>query len=558
MLEVMERLKSLTAILVSFFAVTIIITFPVILHLNDRAIGSLKHPGLEGELFFERNTLHNAKNGSFGRLFKTDLVSYPCGQDISLRVANSLHLYFSLPLTVIFTPLAAYNILVIIILTLNGFMMYLLARDFFQSRIISFCAGLYFMLNSYVLLKISMGFLQKVSLFWLPLYLLCLLRLLDKKRNIYLFGSAIFLFLIKLSYPPYAYYALIFTLALAGYDLINTGGTPLFSKKVFLIIIVFAVSVLLFDFYMIGFRVLSKGHLSFQKILLPLMPYGQIDVSHPLRSMLPAPTNLPFGISLLGVFLGVYAAFLKKGLPRFFLVVVVACFVISAGPYLMINGKPWAIFNQKVILPYYFLYKYTPSVYGEGLILPIRIFPILNICLAMLIGYALTIIAQKVSSKGAVIAASLFILIYLLENLVLFPELFPVRSSELKVAEFYRQIRDEKFEAILNLPISGKREITNLYCYYATLCNKKIMNAYDDARLCINVPSLFDGAAIKKKFIQQLTKWDVRYIVIHKNLFEDVDTTSSSRDLEWLIDFCGAPVNYENDKLLVYRIPNKE
>jgi hypothetical protein len=553
----MERLKSPTIIFILFFAVTIIVTFPVILHLNGRAIGSLEHSGLEGELFFERNTLYNAQNGDFSHLFRTDLVSYPYGQDISLRVMNSLHLYFSLPLTALFTPTIAYNILAIILLTLNGFTMYLLAKYFFPSKLVSFCAGLFFMLNSYVLLKISMGFLQKINLFWLPIYFLCLFRLLNEKRNIYLFGSVMFLFLVKLSYPPYAYYALIFTLALAGYDLINTRGEVFFSKKVFLIIILFVASIFLFDFYIMGFKILSPGNLSFKKNLPSLMLQGQIDILHPFRSMLGAPTNLPFGISLSGVFLGIYAAFLKKGLPRFFLAVIVICFIISAGPYLMINGKPFAIFNHKVVLPFYFLYKYTPSVYGEGLILPIRIFSILNICLALLIGYALTIIAKKITRKGGLIMASLFITIFLLENLILFPELFPIRSSEPKIPEFYRKIKDEKFEAILNLPVSGKRAIGNLYCYYAVIANKKIMNAYDDSRLCINIPDPSDDMNIKKKFIQQLAEWDVRYIVIHRSLFKNIDTVRE-RDSEWLVDFCGYPVNYENDKLLVYRIPNSE
>lgn len=547
----MRKLKSPVIIFILFLIIAVMVTFPVVLHLNNRAIGSLSHPGLKGELFFERNVLYNVQKGNFLRWFVTDLVRYPCGQDIGLRVVNSLHLFFSLPLTSLLDPISAYNILVIITLALNGLAMYFLAKDFFQSRRISFCAGLYFMLNSYVLLKINMGFLQKISLFWLPVYFLFLFRLLNKKRNIYLFGSAIFLFLVKLSYPPYAYYALIFTLALAGYDLINTGGKLFFCKRVFLVIFLFAAFIFLFDFYIAGSRILSYGNISFFKHSPPLMPYGQVDIFHPFRFMLTSPTNLLFGISIVGVFLGIYAALSKKGLPRFFLVVIISCFIISAGPYLMINGEPLVIFNHRIVLPYYFLYKYTPVIYGEGLGLPLRILPIFNICLALLIGYALTIISKKIPKKGVFAAAFLFIMVFFLENLILFPELFPVRNSNLKTPEFYRKIKDEKFKAILNLPVSGKRDITNLYCYYAVIADKKIMNAYDNDSLCIDLPGFSEGINVKRQFINQLSMWDVRYIAIHKGLMMDAVPI-------WLADFCGPPENYENDKLLVYKIPKNE
>ena len=549
----MERLKNLSIVFILFFAMAAVVTFPVILHLNSRVIGISSRPGFQGEIFFEKNILYNAQKGNFFHWFRTDLVNYPAGQDIGLRVANSLHLYFSLLFTAFFDLITAYNMLAIIILALNGFTMYLLARDFFPSRPVSFCVGLFFMLSSYVLLKMNMGFTHKVNLFFLPLYVLCLFRVLNRKKNIYLFGAAFFLFLVKLSYPPYAYYAVMFTAALLAYDLINTRGALQFSKRVFLIIVLFISFVFLFDFYMAGLSIFSLKSLSFEKNLAPLMMHGQVDILHPFRSILPFPTNLPFGVSLLGVILGCYAAFIKKGLPRFFFITAVVCFIISAGPYLMIGGKPLVLLNHKITLPYYFLYKYTPSVYGEGLILPIRIFPVLNICLALLIGYSLTHITGKIAKKGALVAAVLFILFYLLENLMIFPELFPIRTSRLNIPEFYRKIKDEKFKAILNLPVSESREITNRYCYYAALSDKNIMNSYDNKGLCVSMPESSDGADIKERFIKRLDDLDVRYVVIHKGL-SGADG-ALGKDTEWLAGFCGFPVNYEGDKLLVYRIP---
>jgi len=559
----MQRLKSLLIIFILFLIIAIIITFPLILHLNDRVIGMIKHPGLQGELFQERNILYNMKKGNFIHWFITDLVNYPKGQDLGLKISHSLHLFFSLPLSVLFGPISAYNILVIITFALNGFMMYLLAKDFFPSKSVAFSSGLFFMFNPYILLKINMGFLQKITLFWLPLYFLCLFRLLKKRKNIYIFGSSLFLLLVSLTYPPYAAYAILFTIILLVYNLVKTKGSLHFLKNVFSVIILFLAAEFLI-IYIFDIRIFSSLYEFSYKDPPFFIPHGYIDIFHPFKFYLPYPTNLPMGLSLVVTGLGIFAAFLNRGFPRFLLITAVVFMIIAAGPYLMINEKPMIVFNHKIILPYYLFYKYTPYVYGKDLVLPIRTFPILNICFALLIGYALSRLAKKIPKKCFIIVIFLFLFIYFFENLIRFPELFPISMSRLDIPKFYRKIKDEDFEAILNLPVylprSYERNISSIYCYYATIANKKIMNSYDGKEFSISFPEGSDSIELKRQFVYQLSKWGVRYILVHKELLEEIrcNMFNGTNDFEWLAYFCGFPTDYENDKLIVYRIPENK
>ena len=77
------------------------------------------------------------------------------------------------------SPATAYNFLVLAVATLNGFGTFLLARKVTRSFWPSLLAGGIFLVSPYLLLKIELGFLQKIILFWIPLFFLEVLRFLD-------------------------------------------------------------------------------------------------------------------------------------------------------------------------------------------------------------------------------------------------------------------------------------------------------------------------------------------------------------------------------------------
>ncbi len=196
----------LFAIFLLFLLAAVLLTLPAAFDPGHIVIGNAAHAGVHGELFFEHLMRYAAGNHNLGHWYKTDWVNYPGGQNIGPRVANSLHLFYSLLFTSFLGPFAAYNTLALLILALNGFTMYLLARDFFGDGAISFASGFSFMISPYVLLKMNMGFIHKANLFLLPLYFLFLFRLWRTRKSAYIAPCVLLLFLVKISYPPYAYY----------------------------------------------------------------------------------------------------------------------------------------------------------------------------------------------------------------------------------------------------------------------------------------------------------------------------------------------------------------
>lgn len=553
----LKTIKEFFIVFILFFLFFCFIVFPIFLHCNDVVIGDSGHPGLLGELFLQRNILYAMKNGSLSHYYVTDLVNYPWGQNLGPAIANSLHLYFSLPLQIFLSPIASYNLLAVIIFALNGFAMYVLARCFFQSEAVAFSSGFFYMLNSYTLLKINQGFLQKITLFWIPLYLLSLFRLQKGGGLRYVLSAAVLLFLLYWTYAPYVYYALLFTLIIVIHGFIKKENSLFVLKNVTLVMVLATFIIYIHQhsehlkFFTYAYKATAKERLHYEL-------NGCLDVMHIFRfhpyNFPDFPKNLPLGISISAVALGIIASVKKEGISRFLSICAIIFTILAMGTYFSINGKPVTVLGHKVALPHYLLFTYLP--YGHYLAFPIRVFPFLNICFALSLGFGLTALKKIFTNANLLVLVCIFICIYMFESFVIFPELFPPRLSKFEIPKFYTKIKHEDFEGLLDLPVSPNRKMINRYGCYAALSGKKIVNSYDGDTLSIYMPKRSDDENLKKEFIRRLSRWGVQYIIVHKDfLLVQGSATSYNDDFAWLPSFCTATVFYPEDNLIVYKVP---
>jgi hypothetical protein len=519
---------------------------------NRKIIGTIGHPGLQGEILFQKNIIYNSAKGNTFKYFNTDYLNYPFGENLGFAIANSLYLFMYIPLRFLFGIIESYNILVIIIFLSNFIAAYLLAKYLFSSRAVAFCSALIFALNPYVLLKLNEGFIQKSIIFWIPLYCLVLFKLQNTKHWRYVFLAGIVLCLMQLTYPPYAYYCAIFTIVLLSYVFLKREELRFaFSRFVFIIIllIVFTSSV----YYLMGFRFVyfKMYHPTLNTALDGCLDLFKPFHFFPYRSSY-YPADLPLGISISAFVLAIIALIKKEGLPRLIFINFLFFTIIAAGPYLTYNNQPIQLLGHKISLPFYFIAKYLP--FAGGIFFPMRVFPFINICLALLAGYGLLYFSSIVKKIKPLMIATFFSLIYLLENIVLFPQIFPPKFSEVYIPKFYQQIKNEHFEAVLNLPISSNRKIINLYGFYTALSGKKIMNPYDKNELQIFLPENTDEEQRKTKFVELLSSWNVGYVIVHRNFLQrGIDGKPIDR-FSWLKSFCEFAF-YPEDNLLVYKIP---
>jgi hypothetical protein len=540
---------SITIILVVFFSVSL---------LQDNVIGMIDCPGAEGEILFQRNIIYNFERGNLFNYFNTDYLNYPFGENLGFALANSFHLFTYIPLRYFLGTVEAYNALVMIIFFLNFLAAYILAKYLFSSKAAALCSALVFAVNPYVFLKMNLGFIQKYTLFLIPLYCLSLFKLQDTKKWRYVFAAGIILTLMQLIYPPYACFALIFTIPLLSYLFFKRNELRFaISRLVSLLAIHFIISSLIY--YLMGF-----GFVYFQpyKLYINTGPDGCLDLFRPFKFFPYCsphfPTELPLGLSISAIIIGMIALIKKNGLARLVLINLLFFMVIAAGPYLIHNGKFVYFFGKKVTLPFYIITKYIPL--AGGIFFPIRVFPFINICLAILTGYGLLYLFSNFRRLKPLSVAAIFLVTYLLENLILFPQLFPPRITKLDIPVFYEKIKNENFNAVLNLPVSSdrksinNRKIINRYGYYAAISGKKMMNPYSKNELQIYLPENIDNQQAKENFIEFLSDWQVGYVIIHRNFLPKDANGAVPHEYSWLKEFCELVV-YPDDNIFVYRIP---
>lgn len=551
----MERLRLRKSAVVGallFLLVVLVLFFVVKGPLANKIIGTISHPPMQGEMLLEKNIIYSFEKGSLFRHFETDYLAYPWGESLGFGVANSLHLYMYAPLKFFLELTEAGNFLLLFIVLLNFLSAYLLARYLFPSRALAICSGLVFALNTYVLLKINIGFVQKSVLFWIPLYCLCLLKLRDTRKWRHVLAAAVILVAMQLSYPPYAYYALVFTFVLALYTLRERQELKFVLTRLPVIIVVLAVGTFLI-YYLMGWSLdyfrpseVVRSDITTEGCLNLFSPFHFFPYHDPSY-----PTHLPLGISLVGFLCAVVAFFKGRGLPRLLFFTFLVFLLIASGPYLTRAGQLVHLGGHRIVLPYYLMAEYLP--FARGIFFPIRLFPFLNVCLALLTGYGLLYLSASVKWLRPPRAGVLFGLLYLLEIILFFPQLFPPPISDVEIPEFYQEVKDDRCEAVLNLPLSSSREVVNRYGYYAALSGKKMMNSYFKEELPIYFPKNRDSRQQKEEFIAFLSDWKIGYVVVHQEFLQSGEYHLPGDDVSWLESFCEL-IPYPEDNLSVYRI----
>lgn len=519
--------------------------------LNNKIVGMADHPGLQGEILMQGNVFYNFEKGNALKYFKTDYLNYPYGEDLSFAIANSFHLFMYIPLRFFFGVAEAYNIFVIVIFLLNFLTAYLLAKYLFSLRYIALCSALVFALNPYFLLKLNMGFAQKYTLFLIPLYFLYLFKLRDKRKWVYAFICGIILCLIQFFYPPYAYYTLIFTFIMLSYVFLKRDEF-IFAATRFVFLLFFFTAGTFLIYFSLG---LKDSYLSVWNEGFKISTNGCLSLFNPFHffpySREGYSVGLPLGISIF-VFILALTAFVKgRGMPRLLFLSALVFIILSAGPYLTHEGRIVTFFGYNIKLPFYFMIKYLPL--AAGISFPIRLFPFIYLSFSILTGYALYYVRPYLKRVNPFFIAAGFLVIYVSETMSLFSPIFPVRISDVKIPEFYKNVKKEKNEAILNLPVSTDRRIVNLYGYYSVLSGKKMMNSYNKEML-VYIPKNKDNTDLKKSFLRSLSGWNVGYIVLHRKFLLQDKTGQIIDEYSWLRYFCETAL-FDEDDLVVYTVP---
>jgi hypothetical protein len=183
-----HRRRRTLLVLLTFILLTVVMTWPLAAQL-----GTLVPAGIGNDVSIHLWTFWWVKTAiTEGRNpFYTDLLFHPHGVSLAYHNISWLSIAIWLPLQAIVGINAAYSLVFMGFFALNGFAMYLLAREWTGSSLAAFVGGLIYGFWPFTLSR--SGQPNMIVVCWVPLVLLYLRRTLEKGRKQDAVLAAIFL-----------------------------------------------------------------------------------------------------------------------------------------------------------------------------------------------------------------------------------------------------------------------------------------------------------------------------------------------------------------------------
>jgi hypothetical protein len=174
-----------------YAALAVALTWPLALHLGDRFPGQRPDDayGHYWNLWWFKEAVLAGRNP-----YHTPLWYPPDGTDLYAGTLAPVNGLLGLPPQLLFGPLVAYNLLVLLNITLAGLATFLLARRVTGHVGGAAIAGLVMAASPFLIYQLNIGHLNVVALYGLPLFCYCLLRAADgSRRHLLLAGPAFLL-----------------------------------------------------------------------------------------------------------------------------------------------------------------------------------------------------------------------------------------------------------------------------------------------------------------------------------------------------------------------------
>ncbi len=435
-------------------------------------------------------------------------------------------------------PLLGFNLVLLLTYVLSGYATFLLVRRLLAGRDYAVPAALFagaiYTLSPYRYGHITQ--LNSMTTYFLPLILLFMHRYLeDGRRPLDLFLVGLFFCLNALSGLYYGVFAvLMMTAFYAIWLLLNREppqlkdflyGAPVFAAFGGILLILLYPYIALSGAEdhgrdigtVIGGSLIPRALLTSvpESWLLGWTPEA-FGVTHENGKPVYELTLYP---GLAATFLAIYGLVRRRASkpPLLYALLGLTIFILSLGPLITVGGV-------KVPLPYYLLYEFVPG-FGN-LRVPARMWAIVMLCIAVLAGFGIRTLMEKLGGKKATLALAVFSLVAALEFLPTLPidryidrgppELSPAysylvdtASEETVVAEVPFASRQDAFRETPRMYRStyGWWNLVNGYASY-------FPEDYFETRDALN-------ALPNPESLAKLRELNVDYVIVHPEEYEE-------------------------------------
>jgi hypothetical protein len=565
-----------------YLLVAIVFTWPLALNLGNRVM--LAESGDVWQHIWNNWWMRFSLLNLHTHPYTTPLLFYPVGADLYFHALDPMDGYLSTPFQLLFGVVAAFNLNVFFQVTIAGWGVYLLARYLTNNYGAALVAGLIYACSPLESRLLNLGQLELTSIEWLPLYILCFLKALNREARPWLWRglSVVFLLVLSLDSWYYLLYAVIFSLLFTLYKLWQQRREwrqAWFSIALVAGGIMLVYGLLILPVLLPTLREAGSGGTQ-QKI------YNVIYNSTTLKGLFTTGPSALWGLLgsadnpefRRGNFLG-YIALALAGLGLFtrfkqgwFWAMLGLVFIVLAmGPVFHFQFEDWPSSKEAEVglsMPGKLLY-YLP--FGNIARVPLRYTLVTMLALAVLAAYGLDWLAKK----GA--EARWKLLIPALAGLLVFLEFFPGPRTlaDTTVPAFYTQLRNEgqwNDFAVLETPDGGSASIVSQAMYYQTVHQHPIVGGYLSRKPDYpfrDFPGIAELLNLDYRVFQRdiidraslsntpalLQYYKIRYVIIHPALLKDENSRYNAQSVLQTVFGHGAKPYYQDDQLQVWKTP---
>jgi len=484
--------------LLAYFLLTLVLTYPLLLHFTTHVAGDgSDDPALAWNLWWVPYSLLNLGASPI----YTDYLVFPIGLNLGFYTLTYLNAFLAIPFQFVFGIIPAANVNLILSFTLSGFGAYLLVtyllhrwlslrgmrcttspqspargeeiassqKPFLAMTITAsaFAAGLVYAFSSNKFLYASLGQFNIASSQWIPFCILFLLKIFDAPKPSLRYGFLLGFFLLAqaLSEFIFASFLVLFTLAYILYWLFAYRTSRIANLKLKIASLAFAALVFVIPMSPIFAALLAdtvnegdfiQQGLGFSNIFsADVLGFFIPSHLHPLFGSLEARFSFPYinfmYLGFTALVFGVIALWKVK--PARVWGVWFALFaLIALGPTLRVNGA-----EMDLPMPFDLLLE-IPLIKGNRY--PSRWSVMLTLCLAVMVGYGVAWLLEKVVSRQSSVASRFprFVLPTMLCLLLLFEHLsLPLPLSNLESPEIYSQLARERGNfSVMEIPLAWR------------------------------------------------------------------------------------------------------
>ncbi len=570
-----------------FLLIAVLFSWPLALHISSKVVATgsgdiWQHLWNIWWVRFSLLDMHSLP-------YTTPVVFYPDGANLFFHALDPLDGYLSVPLQMVFGLVSAFNLVILFQLMMAGWGTYLLASYLTGNKAAGLVAGLIYECSPLESRLLNLGQLELTSIEWLPLFMLCFIKTLNRTGRSWLWRSLSVGCLLILSLVSWYYllYALLFSGLYGLYQLWK-------ERRAWRI--QWPKTVALLTGIMVVYGLLVSP------LLIPtLQAAGSGGTRQPIFTLIynsatlngfftPGPSALwsIFGSKETSEFRGNFLGFVTLGLAgwglitgarqNWFWALIASIFgILALGPVLHFRFNPdWTPQTVETgpNLPGRLLYNLP---FGNIARVPLRFGLVTILTLAVLAAYGLNHLTLKLKVRfrrpgltyWSVPALAVFLI---------FLEFFPGPRTlvDTMVPSFYQQLAHEgpwnEF-AILETPDRGNASIISKAMYYQTVQGHPMVGGYlsrkpdypfKDApgiRELLNLDwGLYNSDILDRGSLRNalgvLEFYKIRYVVVHPELLTDQDSRYNATDLLQTVFGPGATPFYQGEGLQVWKTPS--